>query len=155
MDKKQQYEQSLETVSNIENTKNELLTKFNNISAEDKKDIETVLPNSMNFVRLVSQIDAVAAKYGISINKTSSKAINDPSGNSADGTQSAKLYNSATIGFSFDASYDKFNVFMDDLEKSMRVLDIRSVKLNSQKDKDQDNVYSYDIEFETYWLKSS
>ena len=143
MDKKQQYEDSLEKVKNIENIKNELLTKFNNISDTDKKDIDTVLPNSFNFVRFISQIDTVAAKYGISIKSITSTE------QSSSSDQSEKIYNSAIIGFSFDASYDKFNSFMADLEKSMRILDIKSVKLTAK----DNGIYLYNVEFQTYWLK--
>ncbi len=149
LDQKQKYNDSLEMVSNIENKKDELLTKFDTISDTDKKSIETILPSSLDFVRLISQIDAVAAKYGISIDKISSKEISSPAGESTEETQPPKSYQSAIIGFSFIASYDKFNAFMDDLEKSLRILDIRSVKLGIQKDE----IYSYSVEFETYWLK--
>lgn len=149
MDQKQQYERSLEMVSNIETTKDELLTKFKNISAADKKDIETILPSSLNFVRLISQIDAVAARYGISINAITSRETTPLAGESTEENPSRSL-NSSVIGFSFDTSYDKFGAFMDDLEKSMRVLDIKSVRLSSK----ETGIYSYNVEFETYWLKS-
>lgn len=147
LDQKQKYLDSLETVNNIENKKNELLTKFNEISDVDKKNIETVLPDSLNFVRLISQIDAVAANYGISISRISSKRTSSSGGISTEDTQPQKDYNSSIIGFSFVASYDRFNAFLRDLEKSLRILDIRSAKLETQ----EDGVYSYDIEFETYW----
>jgi len=149
MDEKQKYETSLETVNDIENKKNELLTKFNNISDEDKKDIDTILPNSLNFVRLVSQIDAVGSKHNISIDKTSSKETKPPAGESIGEGQPQRIYNSAIISFSFVAPYDKFEAFMDDLEKSLRILDIRYIKLTTQ----EKGGYMYDVEFETYWLK--
>jgi Tfp pilus assembly protein PilO len=149
MDKKQQYNDDLETVSNIENTKKELLTKFNNIPAEDKKNIETVLPNSFNFVRLVSQIDAVAANYGIAIGSITSTGVSASVGESIADAKPKNPYESATIGFSFTASYENFNLFMNDLEKSMRILDIKSVHLTI----DKDGNYKYEVEFVTYWLK--
>lgn len=149
INEKQEYKTSLETVNNIENKKNELLTRFNNISPEDKKDIETILPNSLNFVRLVSQIDSVAANYNISIDKVTSKETSPPAGESIGEGQPQRIYNSSIISFSFVASYDKFNLFMDELEKSLRILDIRYVKLTIQENGD----YIYDVEFETYWLK--
>jgi Tfp pilus assembly protein PilO len=151
MDQKQQYEQSLENVNNIENTKKELLTKFNNIPATDKQDIEIVLPSSFSFVRFISQIDAVASKYGISIGRTTLREMNSSVEQSTEGSQPSKPFNSAIVGFSFDASYDKFNTFMSDLEKSMRILDVKSVKISAK----DNGIYSYDVEFETYWLKSS
>ena len=39
-EEKQKYNDALETVANIEIRKNELLSKFNSISAEDKKSID-------------------------------------------------------------------------------------------------------------------
>jgi Tfp pilus assembly protein PilO len=147
--KKQEYETSLAMVKNIENVKNELSTKFNGISANDKKNIDIVLPNSLDFVRLISQIDAVAAGYGISIGGISSKGISSPVGASVGDAGVEKPYNSATINFTFTASYEKFNAFMDELGRSMRILDIRSMRLASGKD----GIYSYSVEFETYWLK--
>ena len=149
IDEKQKYNNSLEMVGNIENKKNELLTKFNNISAADKKDIETILPSSLDFVRLVSQIDAVAANYGISIDKVYSRETSSSVGESIEGAKPQRPYKSSIIGFSFTAPYNKFNAFMNNLEKSLRILDIRSVKLTTQ----ESGIYSYNIEFETYWLK--
>lgn len=146
---KQKYENSLQMVSNIENKKNELLTQFNNISEEDKQEVNTILPTSLDFIRLASQIDTVAARNGISIDDISSKTASSPEGNSIEGIQSAKPYESAVIGFSFKTTYDKFNVFLDDLEKSLRILDVRSVKL----DTGENGIYSYNVQFETYWVK--
>jgi Tfp pilus assembly protein PilO len=149
LDQKQKYSDSLEMVNNIESKKEDLLKKFNAISDDDKKNIETILPSSLNFVGLISQIDAVASSYGISIDKISSKEVDSSVGNSIADAASPKPYQSSIIGFSFVASYEKFNAFLSDLEKSLRILDVRTAKLTSQ----QNGLYSYDVEFETYWLK--
>lgn len=148
-DQKNKYLDSLNTVSNIENKKAELLTKFNQISDTDKKNIETVLPDSFDYVKLVSQIDAVAANYGISINSLSQKDLSPSVGGSVADAGAEKPYHSALISFSFVGTYDNFKGFMDGLEKSLRILDIRSVKLTSQ----DNGIYSYNVEFETYWLQ--
>jgi hypothetical protein len=149
LDQKQKNEASLEMVNNIENKKNELLTKLNEIPDADKKNVETVLPSSLDFVKLISNIDAVASKYGISISNISSKEVGSAVGASIDSAEPAKLYQSSIIGFSFTASYDKFNAFLADLEKSLRILDIRYIKLDTQ----ENGAYSYNVEFETYWFK--
>lgn len=147
---KQKYESSLSTVSNIEIKKNELMTKFNAISAADKVEVETILPDSLKLVRLISDIDAVAAGRGISISKISSKETASSVGNSAGETVSQRPYESSIIGFSFTSSYDEFKNFLGDLEKSLRILDVRSVKITPK----EGGIYTYDVEFETYWLKS-
>lgn len=150
LDQKQTHERTLEMVNTIENKKNELLIKFEAIPEEEKKDIETILPDSFDFVKLISQIDAVAASHGISIESITSKEISSAVGTSVESAAPAKTYKSSVIGFSFTASYERFNEFIADLEKSLRILDIRSAKLTSE---EQSGLYSYDVEFETYWLK--
>ena len=145
---KEKYNDALETVMNIENKKNELLTQFNSISEEDKKEINTILPTSFDFIRLISQIDAVASQHGISIDKISSKETAS-SGSSIEEAKPANSYRSAVISFSFEASYDKFLNFVNDLEKSMRILDIKSVGLQTE----EKGFNAYDVEFETYWLE--
>lgn len=149
LDQKQENEKVLETVNNIETKKNELLTQFDSISATDKKNIETILPSSFDFVKLISDIDSVASSYGISIKNISSKEMDPSVGTSIEDAAPAKPYQSSIIAFSFVASYDKFNAFLSGLEKSLRILDVRSVKLETQ----EKGVYLYNVELETYWLK--
>jgi hypothetical protein len=38
---------------------------------------------------------------------------------------------------------------MDELEKSLRILDVKSVDL----EEGEDGLHTFDVEFETYWLK--
>lgn len=150
LEEKQKYENTLEMVNNIENKKSELLTEFNKIPAQDKKNIETILPSSMDFVKLVAQIDKVAMGYDITVDKFSSKEISSSVGDSISTAQPPKPYDSTVISFSFEAPYDKFSGFMNDLEKSLRILDIKSIKLETK----EKGIDSYQVEFETYWLKS-
>lgn len=149
LEQKQKYVTTLETVGNIESKKNALQSKFDEIPPKTKADIETILPSSLNFVKLISQIDAVAANYGISVDKISVREVGSSVGNSIEEAGPIKDYQSSIVGFSFEASYDKFNTFVGELEKSLRILDVRLVKLNTA----ANGVYSYDVEFETYWLK--
>lgn len=150
MDQKKKYDDSLEMVSNIETKTNELLTRLKEIPDSERKNIETALPSSLDFVKLISQIDAVAANYGISIKSITSKEVGSSVGTSVENAEPPKTYHSSIIGFSFNASYDEFNAFMEELEKSLRILDIRSVKIVTQED---GRPYSYQVEFETYWFK--
>jgi hypothetical protein len=108
-------------------------------------------------VKLISQIDAVAAGYGISIGSITVKGQSAPAGNSIGEAQPPKPYESAVIGFTFKSSYENFNTFMNMLGKSMRILDIKSMKLDANKSKDDKalGIYLYGVEFETYWLNQT
>jgi Tfp pilus assembly protein PilO len=144
------YQHYLDTVADIESKKNQLVEKFNQISEDDRKSIDAVLPNSFDFVKLIAQIDAIASKNGILIDRVTSREIDPSVGGSIAEAQPAAPYRSAIIGFSFDSSHDKFNIFMTDLEKSLRILDIKSVRINPA----PAGFNAYTVEFQTYWLKS-
>lgn len=146
---KSKHEESLVMTQNVEQKKNELLKKYNAISEADQKSISRVLPNSFNFITLISQIDAVGSRYGISVDKTTFKEINSSAGDSINKAQSASPYRSAVIGFSFISSYEQFRKFMADLEGSLQILDIRNLKIEAG----EKGVNTYSVEFETYWLK--
>ena len=84
-EKKQGYEETLETMSHIEEKKQGLLIAFENISETDKQNINTIVPTSQNFMKLIYQIDVVASKYSISIddvtaaeNTSSGDSVNTP-----------------------------------------------------------------------------
>jgi uncharacterized protein YoxC len=71
MEENKKYDNSIESIRQIENRTTELLTQVKNIDPEVKNKVETVLPNSLDFVRLVSQIDNVASNYALRINDIS------------------------------------------------------------------------------------
>lgn len=149
MGEKEKYDEYLAMAMNVDAKTSQLLTKFNQITPEEKKNIDTVLPDSYNFVRLVSQIDNIAGQYGIKIDRITSRDVSSSVGDSIAEAGPDKQYKSAVIGFSFTATYEKFNEFMAALEKSLRILDIRSVRINTA----TTGLYTYSVEFEVYWLK--
>lgn len=148
-EKKQKYEDALSKIENIENKKGELLTKFEEIPETDKETVRTILPDSLNFVKLAADIDAVASHYGMSIRDISNKSAD--SGSSISEAKPQGPYQSSIVAFSFAGSYPTFLKFMSELEKSLRILDVKSVTIKTG-DK---GVNEYQVEFEVYWVKPS
>jgi len=91
----------------------------------------------------------VASRYGISI-----KSIKTTTGSSRDTSrivlpENESKYDSATISFSFISSYDNFKRLMADVEKSLRIMDVKSVSFQVG----ESGFYDYQVSVETYWLK--
>ncbi len=145
---KARYQEALDQVSNIEAKKNALETEFKQISAAQINKVETLIPSSLNFVKLIADIDAAASKYGISIDKVSSTNNSSAAGSISE-TQNIEDYNSATISFEFASTYTQFNDFLNDLEKSLRILDIKSIQITTG----ENTVYTYKLSLSTYWSK--
>lgn len=142
--------ESLNTINNIEIKKDELLGQYNSIPQSIKNNINTVLPDSLDYVKLISDIDSVANNYGISIKDPNVKIKSPSVGGSIEDAQPEKLFESAIVAFSFSSTYEGFNSFLHELENSMRILDIKSLKISPSKN----GIYEYSIEFETYWMKN-
>jgi Tfp pilus assembly protein PilO len=125
------------------------LTSFNNIPESEKKVINTVLPDSKNFVKLVSDIDLVASKYAISIDQIASEEIGTSADTSIADAGPEKIYEASLISFNFSSSYENFRKFMNDLERSLRVLDVKSVDIKPQ----DEQIFNFAVKLQTYWLK--
>jgi len=146
LDEKSRYEEVLEKARNIEEKKNALLAEFNKVSALEIQKVETFIPSSFNFVKLAADIDAVAARYGISVQSIASIDGSNTDTSIAE-AESTPTYGSAIITLSFSASYPNFQKFLEDLEKSLQILDIKSLTISPG----DNNVYKYSMELETYW----
>ncbi len=149
-----QYQLALDKAKELEQERDVLLTKYNNFSQEDINRINRILPNKVNTVKLITDIDSVAARYGITIRSVSVTQTN------LDNAQAVvtegvpeKLYNTTTIAFKFSSTYPNLVQFLKDLEKSVQMIDMQFVRFEVGESDDSSGVHSYEVSFNTYWLK--
>lgn len=145
-EKKASLNSSLEETKNLYDIMGQKEQAFNNFSSEEIATINKALPDSIDNVRLIIDIDDIASKYRLNIRNIDLRTER-PSGSQ----ESAKNYGTATLKFSFTTTYDRFRAFMKDLEDSLRLVDISSVSFSSS---DRD-LTDYSIELKTYWLKET
>lgn len=148
IEEKSKYKNILNVAENIDIKKAELLKQYENINSSDKESIDKILPDNFNFISLVYQINSIGSRYGININSPTFKELSGSVGNNIGEAKPKNQYKSAIVGFSFESSYDQFNGFIRELEKSLRILDIKSLKIESR----PKGIYDFSVEFETYWL---
>lgn len=149
--KKDEYQTALDKLNSLEELKKTLSDKMNSLSDEQKQELQTLLPDDPGTVKLVSDIDSTASKYGISIDKISTAPVNSDSAASVADAAPAKNYNSELINFSFSADYPHLKSFLNDLESSLRLVDIRYIELNTG---NKGGVNDYKVSAEIYWLNS-
>lgn len=100
------YNQALENSANLQKERDRLTTKFNSFATEDIVKLEKMLPNSVDNIQLILEIQEEAAKRGIVVKNvefepeqfvdqgandaaTSPNATPDPNSNSASGQAAA------------------------------------------------------------------
>jgi Tfp pilus assembly protein PilO len=146
-----QYEEALAKTEELRVVRDELLTQYNSLSRSDIDRLNRIVPDSVDVVKMVADIDAVAGKYGIIIQdvRIAEEVVDDSQG-IVDQTQS-KPYLTTTVAFRFVGTYENLLPFLRDLERSLQVVDVKAASFSSGRA--QNNIYSFDISIQTHWLK--
>ncbi len=149
---RQDYADALEKTREIELARTGLLAKFNAISDGDKAKLAAMLPNHIDSVRLIIDINTLAQKYGMSLShllltadgglsqsgtaSAPAPAMGQPGPGTAavagfGGSSTSSAYNSITLGFSVTGSYDNFLLFLKELQESLRIVDVVSLSFST------------------------
>jgi len=156
------YDEALSNSKALESERDKLTQKYNSIGGENLDRLSKLLPESVDNIRLILEIEKIAAPYGMALRdvkydtieadiKTPSTAVL-PGG---PGQISRKDYGEWNLGFSVEGSYDNFVSFLRDIENNLRIVDISSIEFSSNTGNDPfSNKYKYSFKIKTYWLKN-
>lgn len=160
--KKERNNDFLKKAEILEQRKSELRRSYDAIPESDRKQLEKLLPDTVDNVRLILDINSIAETYGVVIKDISvsseetksSENTSEFSGQPGFVDESSIAANSLVgtidLNFSVSATYEVFNEFMKDLEDKLRIVDIRSIDISRDS---SSSVYDYKVGLETYWLR--
>lgn len=143
---KTNYNLALDKSKELGLERDRLLVKFNEMPKADKDKLLKLLPDNIDNIRLIIDIDNMAKAYGMRIRNFKAEVANQKETLGKDLTP----YGTLTLSFSTTASYNFFLTFMKDLEHSLRIMDVTSIVFNSS---DTNQLYDYNVTLKTYWLK--
>lgn len=153
------YQQALDNSEKLIKVRDTVLKTYNNISEQDRERLEKMLPDNVDNVRLIIDVNGVGARHGLTLKniKTSASSANatnaqgaaTPSSPRANVVNVANTYDTVTLSFNVTTNYQTFINLMKDLEASLRIMDISKITLTAN---DTGN-YEYGVELKTYWLK--
>jgi len=150
------YEDALRKAELLNAKRDALEKKRSEIGLANVSDLEKILPDSVDTVRLVMDINGIASRYGVLIKSIDindrSQVSDEPGGRpSLDSeTVAMKAYGSIGLSFNVDTTYDKFVSFITDMEESLRIIDITEIEVETT---DNAGIYGFKVQAETYWLK--
>lgn len=145
-----QYDQALTQSSQLRSTRDQLLARRNTFSADDVRKLERVLPDNVDNIRLIIDIDNIAARYGLQVKDVALGRNSAMSGSQPSSVgQGSQVVGTVELGFAVSATYDNFIAFLQDLEKSVRIVDVESIKFSSG----SGDLNSYALQIRTYWLR--
>jgi Tfp pilus assembly protein PilO len=127
-----------------------LTTDRKQIAQADVDKIQMMLPDSVENVGLIIDIDNIANNYGMRIRNTQ---VNDGGASKSSTVAIAgpdtKKFGTISLSFSVTSTYENFIAFLHDLESSERLVDVTALSFSSNKD----NRYDFNVTLQTYWLK--
>lgn len=157
------YESALGNAKNLQAVRDDLLTKYNGFSQENISRLQKLIPDNVDNIRLILEIQGIASNYGMQIKnvkydaKAAAGVTSNVPQNAAASREQSVGYGTFDMEFSTEGSYTNFVNFVRDIEQSLRIVDITSVTFSSidgiNPQNIANNVYKYDFKIKTYWLK--
>lgn len=166
------YNSALDNSKAFENERDKLTSKYNAINPDDLIKLKRLLPDNVDNIRLILEIEQIALPYGMVLKdvKYNASSMSAAEATAVKGTvvrggppdETPKDYGIFDLEFSTSGTYDNFISFTQDLESNLRIVDISSIAFSSDVTGSVDNklktnspeVYKYNFKIKTYWLKN-
>lgn len=152
--------QALDKSNELQKRKQELLTKRNALNPADIDRLHKLLPDHVDNVRLLLDLDNLANRHGLTLqNVVLSNPDNKNVSQTALGVIGAdkQAYDSLTFKFTTHGTYASYITFMEDLERSLRIVDLVSLAMDEDSNTSlgvlPEPVYKFEMTIRTYWLK--
>lgn len=146
---KDRYTEAIQKIRELEEVRDNLIDQYNTFSKEDLAKIERMVPNNVDNMRLLIEIDAIASQYGMILRNVQ---FSDPAEEGEDITIAQDLgrpYDTLTMQFAVAASYPIFKQFLRDLETNARLVDVEEVTFETG----ETDFNEYSVTLTTYWLR--
>jgi len=156
------YDKALNNSQEAQSLRDSLETKYNSISAANLSKLESFLPDSIDNIRLIIEIDKIAGRYNMTLSNARVALVKDvvPESVGEAITSGSSTYGTGKLDFAVTGTYEAYIAFIKDLEQSLRLIDVTSVSLSdanasnaSKTTTGLPDIYNYKTTLNTYWLK--
>lgn len=144
------YDDALNKSTELRTLRDKLLATRASFSNDDVQKLTRVLPDNVDNIRLIIDINNIAARHSLSLSgvELGSTSNSSKEQSAAAVGPSGSQVGSVTVGFAVTTDYDTFLSFVQDLEHSLRIVDITKISFTAG----SGNLQNYTLEIRTYWL---
>lgn len=136
--------------NDIRKVKNDLIGAYNLISRGNVERLAEVVPNTVREDELLVVFERVAKSSGLLMKRLDIKlAGKDVSGAFAI-KEKENSFSVVTISASLDGSYSSFIEFLKNLEKSLRIMDVKEFSFHVSDTASAASIYEFDIKIDAY-----
>ena len=154
------YDSALTAASQFNQKESQLIAEQNQIPATSIQRVAAYLPDGVDNVQLILDLDSLAARSGLTLSNfavsnnssdsnTTTGAPTPAAGTKVPTLSGASASNSLDLSVSATGTYSAFRTFLAAAEQSLRPLDVTSLTINDS----ATGVYTYQVTFRIYWLQ--
>ena len=155
------YDGALKAAGDFQKKENDLITERNAIPPASLARLQEYLPDGVNNIQLILDMNALATRYGVALSGFSIQdngapaspgspdATSTSDGGGSPSIQTTGVTDSLDLSVQATATYPAFQAFLTAAELSLRPLDITQISLTST----PTGVYTYAMTFRIYWLQ--
>jgi Tfp pilus assembly protein PilO len=151
-----QYLSAINSAEKLIKLRDSVLNQYNSISDVDKARLDKLVPDNIDNVRLIIDISGIAGRHGLtaagittSADTNNAVKVSIPTQSTSNSVAGNGSLSTVTVTFNVTTTYANFITFLQDLERSLRILDVNSITLSTS----ANGVYTYGVTLNTYWLK--
>ena len=151
-----QYDQALTTAKQLKAQRDALLSKRDTFSTDDVQKLQELLPDNVDNIRLIIDINSIAARHGLTLKNVQLGSVSQSSQSRSSLAvgSSGDAVGSVEFGFTVGATYNDFLAFLADLEHSLRLIDVEKIDFKAPPPAASAGIALTDYTFtiRTYWL---
>ena len=141
------FDEALNQSRELQKIRDSLLSRYNTFSQQDLDRLGKLLPDHVDNVRLILDIDSIASQYNMRTRNVTVSGVSSEDPNVIGLNQG--VVDSVVLSFSVAATYDNFIRFIKDLETSLRIVDLVGLSFSAT----EGDAFNFNISIRTYWLK--
>jgi len=147
---KAKLDEALTNARKLSERMDELTMEYNNLPPDKLARLNQFLPDTVDNVQLIIDINNIAKAHGMSIRDVKVQTEEPKTQTSVISRSGSMEQGSVALSFVVSGPYRVFQDFLIDLSKSVRVVDINTAVVSAGQAR---GVYDYNVELKTYWLK--
>ncbi|HTK33385.1 MAG TPA: hypothetical protein VL335_02465 [Candidatus Paceibacterota bacterium] len=163
-----QYSSAIKNAETLISLRKKVTDDYNSISIQDREKLDKMLPDTVDNIRLVIDLNNVGQQNGLSLKnitastKTSAPTTPTASSASATGPNGAQGFgqkdtggisiatlDTVSISFSVSATYQQFIGLMQALEANLRIMDLTHLTVTAN----DTGTYDFSVQLNTYYLR--
>lgn len=147
------YDNALKAADDFNAKEAELATKHNAISADSIARLMAYLPDGVDNIQLILDLNALAGATGVRLSDFNVRSNQNTSSDQSSGPVALEAGTSPIenlqITVKATGTYSAFRLFLDGIEHSLRPLDLVQISVTPS----PTGVYAYELTFRIYWLR--